>query len=215
MRERVIELKHHLLPGREASLRPTITGSPAAFLRHWTSLTGERCGLLHTANSTRVGMVLLPAGSEVIAQLWTDSPSCFYLGFFFFLQRLNPDFFFLFSLLRFLWKVKITCLVTLPSSKETTCAVLVRRSAAAPKTHLLGKYHFKYSPGWITSLPPLPYSSFVSRGCDDFDLTFNMLLLLLHQVINIFSAISSAPKRIHRVSGSWVTHTHTHTRALI
>lgn len=145
------------------TLRPTKTGSPAGFPRHWPSLAGVHRGLSHTANPTRVGMALLPAGSELAARLWTHSPSCFYLGYFF-LRRLNPDFF-LRSLLQ------TNCASSERSDHisdlllKSTCAVHVRQSHLLLRKCLRlifsGNITSTCSPGWITS----PTSS-ISQFCD-------------------------------------------------
>lgn len=60
---RVMELKHHLLAGREPSLHPTITRSPTVFLRR--SQTVEAFYTLRTRPGSVWRRFLLPLGSPL------------------------------------------------------------------------------------------------------------------------------------------------------
>lgn len=183
----------------EASLRPTITGSPAAFLRHWASPPGDRWGLLHTANPTRVGMVLFPAGSEVTARLWTDSPSCFYLGFSFF-----HFFFILLSLVqtnRLLWKVRSRFWPLCLPAKQLK-SLLALCMSASPHLRLRKRLKLIISGNIASTF----WVNHVAPTSSIFKLII-VLFFLLHRGKNIFSTASSAPKCIQ--SQCFMGNTHT------
>lgn len=147
----VMELKHHLLAGREASLHPTITRSPTVFLRR--SQTVEAFYTLRTRPGSVWRRFLLPLGSPLSCR--PTLPTVLISDWGFFLENLILIFFSSLLVANKPLKSRIRFLAAVSASTETqeaTCAVHVtRRAPPCPmlrkrvKSHLLRKYHVDIS----------------------------------------------------------------------